>query len=108
MTIHGDLGTIKVGCEKPDELIWIRRQTESDNPSSSVTEARRVPAPYELSQMQDFVDMLHGRVREELPSLADGYENQKVLEAIIRAAEERRTVSLSEIPSSIEALKGEE
>ncbi|QMV43166.1 Gfo/Idh/MocA family protein [Cohnella cholangitidis] len=106
LTIHGDLGTIKVGCEKPEELVWIRRQTESDNPSSSVTEARRVPASYELSQMQDFVDMLRGRVREELPSLVDGYENQKVLEAIIRAAEERRTVSLADISSPIAASEG--
>ncbi|QJD87090.1 Gfo/Idh/MocA family protein [Cohnella herbarum] len=106
LTIHGDLGTIKVNCEKPEELVWIRPQSELDNPGSSVTEARRVPPKYELGQMQDFIDMVRGRVRDELPSLVDGYENQRVLEAIARAAGERRTIALSEIPSPEEALKG--
>lgn len=83
-------------CERPDELIYIRQQAGTDNPWTSVNENRRVPSRFELGQMQDFVDMLRGEVREELPSLPDGYENQKVLEAVHRAVRERRTVSLGE------------
>lgn len=95
--IYGDLGTIKINCEKPDQLTFIRQQAGGDNPWTSVTEDRRVPSVYEIGQIQDFVDMLRGNIREEFASLPDGYENQKVLEAIIRAARERRTVSLSEL-----------
>lgn len=97
INVYGDLGTIKVNCEQPDELIAIRQQAGTDNPWTSVRENRRVPASYELGQMQDFVDMLRGNVREELPALPDGYENQRVLEAVARAARERRTVSLAEL-----------
>jgi predicted dehydrogenase len=104
VTIYGDLGTLKVSCEKPDELTWIRQQAGTDNPWTSVTETRRVPSQYELGQMQDFIDMVRGHVREELSSLPDGYANQEVLEAIIRAARDRRTVSLEEFPAHNEIM----
>jgi predicted dehydrogenase len=99
LNIYGDLGSIKINCERPDELIYIRQQAGTDNPWTSVTESRRVPTQYELGQMQDFADMVRGNVREELSGLSDGYENQKVLEAVVRAALERRTVSLEELPT---------
>lgn len=47
--------------------------------------------------MQDFLDLARGTVREETPVLRDGYLNQRVLEAVVRSARERRSVAPEEI-----------
>jgi predicted dehydrogenase len=97
VTIYGDLGTISVGCERGNELTWIRPQADSEDPTLSVTELHKVPASYAVTQMQDFVDMLRGKVRDELPGLPDGYANQEVLEAIAQAANQKRTLAPADI-----------
>ncbi|HEY0827311.1 MAG TPA: Gfo/Idh/MocA family oxidoreductase [Bacilli bacterium] len=100
VTIYGENGTISVSCEKREELTWIRPNAELNNPSLSVNELHRVPDEYKIGQMQDFVDMLRGHVREELPDLKDGYANQKVLEAIFQAAQDKRTIDLVDFRSN--------
>lgn len=106
LTIYGELGTISVGCERGNELTWIHPNEEHQ--ASVVTEVQRVPSKYELTQMQDFFDMVRGHVREELPTIADGYANQEVLEAIYQAAINKRTVSLEQFRSNQFAAAGGE
>lgn len=97
VTVYGDLGTIKVGCETPRELVWIRPQAGADSPWTHVAETRKVPGRFEVGQMADFCDMLlSGTARDGLPALPDGYANQEVLEAIVLAAREKRTIALAE------------
>jgi predicted dehydrogenase len=96
VTLYGEKGTISVSCERREELTWIRPNTELGNPSLSVKEIHRVPDKYNISQMQDFFDMLRGHIREELPTLKDGYANQEVLEAIYQAGTCKRTIGLAE------------
>lgn len=102
VAIYGDLGTVKVACEKPEELVLVRRQPGAESGWTSVTETRRVPSACELGQIRDFVDLVRGTKREELPSLPDGYANQEVLEAVARAAKERRTVALDEFRAIVD------
>lgn len=97
LTIYGEKGTISVGCERGNELTWIH--PNADHTASIVTEVQRVPSEYELAQMQDFIDMLRGNVREELPNIKDGYANQEVLEAIHQAAMKKQTISLAQFRS---------
>lgn len=99
VTIYGEKGTISVSCENPEQLTWIRPNTELDNPSYSVKELHKVPSEYVIGQMQDFFDMLRGHVRDGLPTLKDGYANQEVLEAIFQAAQAKRTIGLEDFRS---------
>ncbi len=94
VTLYGELGTISVCCEQPEQLTWIRPNPE--DPSCVVRELHRVPHEYVVGQLQDFFDMLRGQGRDGLPVFADGYANQEVLEAIHQAALARRTVELAE------------
>ncbi|BBH21298.1 oxidoreductase [Paenibacillus baekrokdamisoli] len=106
VTIYGDLGTLSVSCERGNELTWIRPQAESGDPSLSVTGRHQVPAPYAVTQMQDFADMLRGSVRDELPGLQDGYANQEVLEAIAQAASLKRTIAPADIRTQTRTAEG--
>jgi predicted dehydrogenase len=105
LQIYGELGTISVGCERGNELTWIHPNEE--HPASIVTEVQIVPAHYELAQMADFFDMVRGHVREELPTIQDGFANQEVLEAIYLAAVNRRMITLAEIRADQQAAGGE-
>ncbi|SDW88810.1 Gfo/Idh/MocA family protein [Paenibacillus sp. CF384] len=106
VTIYGDLGTISVSCERGQELTWIQPQTDAADPTVSVSGVHKVPAHYHITQMQDFIDMLRGQVREELPSLLDGYRNQEVLEAIQQAAEQKRTIASADVREAAMAAGG--
>jgi predicted dehydrogenase len=106
VTIYGENGTISVSCEKREELTWIRPNAELGNPSFSINELHRVPDEYVIGQLQDFFDMLRGHVREELPTVKDGYANQEVLEAIYQAAKAKRTIELADFRSKYLTTQG--
>ncbi|RAP76724.1 Gfo/Idh/MocA family protein [Paenibacillus montanisoli] len=106
VTVYGDLGTISVSCERGQELTWIQPQADAGDPAISVNGVHKVPEQYHITQMQDFVDMIRGHVREELPSLPDGYRNQEVLEAIHQAALQKRTVAPADVREQALAAGG--
>jgi predicted dehydrogenase len=106
VTVYGEKGTIAVSCENPEELTWIRPNPEHDKPSLSIKELLKVPDEYRIGQMQDFFDLLRGHVREELPTLKDGYANQEVLEAIFQAAKAKRTIELADFRSKNFIIQG--
>ncbi|MBO9599409.1 MAG: Gfo/Idh/MocA family oxidoreductase [Cohnella sp.] len=93
ITVFGDSGTLHMGWEFGDTLHWIHANGEG----AQVREQIVVPARFKLKQMQDFVDLLRGTVREETATLIDGYLNQRALEAVVRSHETGAAVNVSEI-----------
>ncbi|MFD2330535.1 Gfo/Idh/MocA family protein [Cohnella sp. GCM10020058] len=91
VSIFGDEGTLMASTERPEEIAWIRVDAET---GELVREIRRSPQRERLNQWQDFAAMLAGVPGPGLPDFAVGYENQRVLEAIVRSHEEKRTISL--------------
>jgi len=93
VAVYGDEGTLLASTERPEELTWIRVDAAS---GELVRETRVVPKSVRRTQWEDFATMLAGEPGPGLPDFAAGYDNQRVLEAIVRSHEEKRTVSLHE------------
>ncbi|MFC5530598.1 Gfo/Idh/MocA family protein [Cohnella yongneupensis] len=93
ITVFGDSGTLHMGWEFGDTLHWIHPNEKGEQ----VKEQIAVPDRYKLKQMQDFVDLLRGTVREETGMLIDGYLNQRVLEAVVLSHATGGTVNVSDI-----------
>lgn len=89
VTIHGDLGTINVCCERPYEIDLCIIE---DQGSHSGFKTEKVSEDYKRHQLQDFADLVSGNKQEGTPEFFDGYQNQKVLERIIESAKNGRTV----------------
>jgi predicted dehydrogenase len=84
VTLYGDIGTIHVNCEQPDEIHLSLVDNKDLQPSSRTV---KVPPGYKRQQLEDFVDLVTGQNREGIPAFHDGYQNQKVLERIVESAE---------------------
>ncbi|WP_199617351.1 Gfo/Idh/MocA family protein [Paenibacillus alkalitolerans] len=83
VTLFGTKATIQVNCEHPKTVRrWGKRSAEVD----SNVETLNVPERFELNQLQDFLNMIRGEGTKELPDFRDGYENQKVLDMLIRSS----------------------
>lgn len=54
----------------------------------------KVPKKFELAQEQAFIDLLNGKICNDLPTVADGIRCQTVLDALQRSDEKRRWVKL--------------
>jgi predicted dehydrogenase len=93
ISVYGDTGSLHMNWEDGDHLVWVHPNEER----CEVREKIAVPERCKLKQMQDFLDLVRGTVREETPGLRDGYLNQRVLEAIVRSASERRSVDIDEV-----------
>jgi len=96
VSIYGDEGTLHMSCERPGELIWIHRDPQG-NPHEPVYETIEVPQEFAVGQHEDFVLMLRGAERSGCPTFEDGFENQKVLEAIERSARTGQAVQIKSI-----------
>jgi predicted dehydrogenase len=90
ISLYGDRGTIHASTLHPDKVVLIQMDEES---GEVVEKKMDIPHRVKLSQWEDFARMLEGDPSEGLPDFMVGYENQKVLEAIIRSNELKRTVS---------------
>ncbi|MFC5470721.1 Gfo/Idh/MocA family protein [Cohnella suwonensis] len=99
ITVFGDVGTLRMGWEYGDKLIWTRPDAEG----KPATEELEVPERYRLQQMQDFVDLVRGTVREETGTLRDGYLNQLALEAVERSWRSKTTVKLADVEAGFSA-----
>lgn len=83
VTIFGDKGTVKVGCETPDEIeICV---ISKENLESGFVKIP-VPEQYYLNQLQDFIDYVKGTSLKYVPIFEDGYKNQKIMECVIKSA----------------------
>jgi predicted dehydrogenase len=83
LTIYGDLGTLNICCERPDEITFCIKD-EQTKQGSFITE--KVPSEYKRNQLQDFLDLLSGDDPINMPTFYDGYQNQKILEKIQESA----------------------
>lgn len=93
ISVYGDTGSLRMGWEYGDILHVVH----PDDEGKPIREELRVPEKYYLKQMQDFVDLVRGTVREETATLRDGYMNQRVLEAIEQAHLAKRSIVVAEV-----------
>ncbi|QHT59455.1 Gfo/Idh/MocA family oxidoreductase [Paenibacillus lycopersici] len=90
MSVYGDIGTIHASTLDADHLVLVR-EDEEGRISRSLLE---VPDRCKATQYEDFLAMLDGAPTDGLPGIIDGYRNQAVMEAVIRASETRSVVEL--------------
>ncbi|NBD25706.1 Gfo/Idh/MocA family protein [Paenibacillus glycinis] len=90
ISIYGDCGTIHASTLDPDHLVLIREDEEGQLSRSTLA----VPNRCKVTQYADFLAALDGLPTDGMPGALDGYRNQEVLEAIVRASETRSAVSL--------------
>lgn len=93
ISIYGDEGTLHASTLNPDQLIWIYVDGETGELAENKL---TVPGRVRLSQWEDFAQLLSGTPTDGLPDFTAGYENQRVLEAVIRASASKRTVSMAD------------
>ncbi len=101
ISVYGDTGSLRMGWEYGDTLHWVHPNEDG----SQVREEIYVPEEYRLKQMQDFVDLVRGTVREETATLRDGYLNQRALEAVEQAHLAGKTVSVAAVGTTPESLE---
>jgi Predicted dehydrogenases and related proteins len=94
ISLYGDRGTLHASTLHPDKLVWIHIDEES---GELVEKKLDVPQRVKLSQWEDFAGLLAGTPSDSLPDFKAGYENQKVLEAVVRSNEWKRTVSVEDL-----------
>ncbi len=90
VSIYGDNGTIHASTLEPNQLVWIREE----DPGQLARTTLEVPKRCEVSQWSDFLAMLEGCSPDGLPGLIDGYRNQEVLDAIVRASYTKTVIRL--------------
>ncbi|WP_027086159.1 Gfo/Idh/MocA family protein [Cohnella panacarvi] len=90
-SVYGDFGTLHASTLNPDQLVWIRHDDTSGEIARTTLD---VPHRCKTSQYADFAAMLDGEERDGLPGVVDGYRNQQVLDAIVRAHEAKRTIRI--------------
>ncbi|QHW31378.1 Gfo/Idh/MocA family oxidoreductase [Paenibacillus rhizovicinus] len=90
ITIYGDNGTIHASTLDSDHLMLIREDEEGGLSRSTV----EVPDRCKVTQYSDFLAMLDGTPTDGLPGVMDGYRNQAVMEAIVRASETHSVVKV--------------
>jgi len=90
VSIYGDSGTLHASTLNPNELIWIREEA----PGQLARVTVEVPAHCKVTQYADFAALLEGTVPDGIAGFMDGYRNQEIVDAIIRASESKATVKL--------------
>lgn len=90
VSIYGDLGTVHASTLDPDRLIWIREEESGQLSKASM----EVPEHCKVKQYADFAAVLRGAPADGVPGFLDGYRNQEVLDAVVRASETKAAVEL--------------
>ncbi|TVY05682.1 Gfo/Idh/MocA family protein [Paenibacillus cremeus] len=92
VTLFGDLGTVRISVERPNEVHLTLRAGENLQLTETVIHLDEKSVK---PMLQDFVDYLEQRKSTSVPTIMDGYRNQQVLQAIIDSSEDGVTRSLS-------------
>ncbi|MBO5280830.1 MAG: Gfo/Idh/MocA family oxidoreductase [Clostridia bacterium] len=89
--IFGTDGTISFDLNNPSILkVCIGEVDKNGNGLHTVT----VPDKFKIKQEQMFIDMVNGKNCEFLPTIEDGIECQKILDAILESSETGRRITL--------------
>lgn len=91
VTLFGDLGTVRIAVEHPNEVHLTIRKGENLQLTETVIHLDEKSVKPIL---QDFVDYLEHANSPSIPMITDGYRNQQVLQAIIDSAEDGVTRSI--------------
>lgn len=83
VTLFGDLGTVRISVEKPNEVHLTLREGDDHVLTEKVIYLDGKPMRVML---QDFVDSLTEPQSSIFPAITDGYRNQQVLQAILDSA----------------------
>ncbi len=91
--VYGDKGAFRFDLNHDEKLEYY---TGGMQPGSVIEtmETVEVPKEFYTSQMQCFIDLLHGKPDRYIPTLADGVRLQRVLDAIMESDEKRAWVSI--------------
>ena len=89
--IFGTEGAISFNLNDPTE-ISLAYANGDVRKAALVTE--KVPAEYSIKQEQMFADLVSGRECKYLPTVADGVQAQRILDALLSSAERGETVTL--------------
>lgn len=89
--IYGTDGLIKFNLNDPEEITLC---FADESRVSGKYETVKVPEKYRLGQEECFVKALHGEFTEHFPSVTEGAACQKVLDAMVKSAEENRIIEL--------------
>ena len=81
--VYGDRGAVVFDLNNPTVLTVC----SMDENSKSKTETLTVPEEFYLMQEQAFVNAILGKKDALFPTIAHGAESQKVVDAILRSAE---------------------
>lgn len=96
VSIYGDYGTLHASTTNDREIVWIHEKEENGE-TVMARETLDVPESLRMDQWKEFIEMLKGSPREGISTFIDGYLNQKVLEAVVQAAETKKTVSVQSL-----------
>ena len=89
--VYGDKGSISFDLNDPSILMICRGEGD---PRNYKTETVKVPEEFYLRQEQAFVNAVLGRRDPIFPTLEDGAQGQKVVDAILESSESRCWVTV--------------
>ena len=89
--VYGDLGSISFDLNDPSVLTVC---TGEGDPKNFKSETVKVPEEFYLLQEQAFVNAVLGNRDKYFPTLKDGLQGQKVVEAIIKSAKDRMWITV--------------
>lgn len=94
ISIYGDLGTLHASTMNDGELIWIHPK---EGEPGTVTETVTVQETGRLNPWRSFAGLLKGEPAPEFATLEEGFRNQAVLEAVVRASQSGSVVSVASL-----------
>jgi len=89
--IYGTRGVISFDLTQPEELRVCAGEVDY---MTKTTHTVKVPKNFFLTQEKAFVDLLHGKVCDYLPTVADGLRCQKILDAVLASAKNHQWVTI--------------
>lgn len=89
--IYGTDGVISFNLNNPDELTLCLGADEIKNTGLHTV---KVPAEYQASQEQSFIDIALGRFKEPVADIREGARCQKIVDAIAASSDENRWIEI--------------
>ncbi len=91
--VYGSEGAFRFDLNRNDRLEYYTGGIKEGN-AINIMEKVDVPEEFKTSQMQCFIDLLHGNPDRYIPTLEDGVRLQKVLDAIMESDEKKCWVNV--------------